>query len=75
MAAQHISAVLFQVLNDVGFTVPAQAVTYWNGEAMHTTDYEDLETTPAVVVQTTKTVAANASHLARLLKGDPYSSK
>jgi len=32
--AHHISAILFQALNDVGFTLPAHAVTYWNDEAM-----------------------------------------
>jgi multimeric flavodoxin WrbA len=35
--AHKISADLFQALNDVGYTIPAQGVTYWNGEAMHTT--------------------------------------
>ena len=40
--AHHISAVLFQALNDVGFTIPAGGVTYWNGEAMQGTDYNDL---------------------------------
>jgi multimeric flavodoxin WrbA len=70
--AHHISAVLFQTLNDVGFTIPAGGVTYWNGEAMHRTDYKDLSSTPEEVESTTKTLAANAAHLARLLKGDPY---
>jgi hypothetical protein len=27
--AHHISATLFQGLNDVGFSLAAQAVTYW----------------------------------------------
>jgi multimeric flavodoxin WrbA len=70
--AHHISAVLFQALNDVGFTLPAGAVTYWNGEAMHTTDYRDLDETPDQTASTTKTLAANAAHLARLLKGAAY---
>lgn len=70
--AHHISSQLFQALDDVGFTIPAQGVTYWNGEAMHGTDYKDLEKTPEVTAGTTRTVAANAAHLARLLKGAPY---
>jgi multimeric flavodoxin WrbA len=70
--AHHISAVLFQALNDVGFTLPAGAVTYWNGEAMHTTDYQDLDETPEQTASTTTTLAANAAHLARLLKGAAY---
>jgi multimeric flavodoxin WrbA len=70
--AHHISAVLFQTLNDVGFTIPAAGVTYWNGEAMHTTDYQDLETTPEKTASATKTLAANAAHLAKVLKADGY---
>ncbi len=70
--AHHISAVLFQALNDVGFTLPAGAVTYWNGEAMHTTDYKDLDEAPEQTASTTKTLAANAAHLARLLRGAAY---
>ena len=63
---------LFQTLNDVGFTIPAGGVTYWNGEAMHTTDYQDLDATPEKTQSTTATLAANAAHLARLLKGTAY---
>ena len=70
--AHHISAVLFQGLNDVGFTIPAQGVTYWNGEAMHSTDFKDLGETPDATAATTATAAANAAHLARLLRGRNY---
>jgi multimeric flavodoxin WrbA len=70
--AHHISAVCFQALNDVGFTIPAGGVTYWNGEAMHGTDYKDLPETPDTVTSTTKTLAANAAHLAALLAEKPY---
>jgi len=70
--AHHISAVLFQALNDVGFSLPAGAVTYWNGEAMHTTDYKDLESPSEKTASTTRTMAANAAHLARLLSGNAY---
>jgi multimeric flavodoxin WrbA len=71
--AHHISADAFQALVDVGFTIPAQGVTYWNGEAMQGVDYLELEQTPEPVAQATKTLAGNAAHLARLLKADPYS--
>ena len=67
--AHHVSAEVFQSLSDVGFTIPAQAVTYWVGEAMQATDYQDLRTTPEKTAQATRTLAANAAHLARLLKG------
>ena len=70
--AHHISALLYQALNDVGFTLAAQAVTYWNGEAMHTTDYKDLSSTPEETASATATAAANAAHLAKLLKDAPY---
>ena len=70
--AHHISAVLFQSLNDVGFTIPAGGVTYWNGEAMHTKDYKDLGSAPEATAGTTRTLAANAAHLARLLQQDAY---
>jgi len=65
--------VLFQCLNDVGFSLPAQAVTYWNDEAMgEARDYKDLPKTPDAVASTTATVAANALHLAQLPRATPY---
>ena len=70
--AHHIIAVLFQALNDVGFTVPAQGSVYWNGEAMHTTDYKDLEQTPEKVTASITTSLTNAMHLATLLRGSAY---
>ncbi|BDZ46876.1 flavodoxin family protein [Naasia aerilata] len=70
--AHQISAELFQALNDVGFTIPAQGVTYWNGEAMGSVDYKDLEETPEQVDSTTKSVAKFAAHLARTLRIAPY---
>lgn len=70
--AHKITADLFQAFNDVGFTIPAGGSVYWNGEAMHRTDYIDLKETPEKVAQTTKTLAANAVHLARTLKRTPY---
>ncbi|PRY39526.1 flavodoxin family protein [Umezawaea tangerina] len=70
--AHKISADLYQCLNDVGFTIPAGGVTYWNGEAMQGKDYKDLDETPEATAGTTKTLAANAAHLARLLKAEQY---
>lgn len=70
--AHHISSQVFQALNDVGFSIPAQAATYWNGEAMHAVDYKDLDETPEVTAGTNAVVAANAAHLARLLKSASY---
>jgi multimeric flavodoxin WrbA len=70
--AHHITAVLFQGLNDVGFTVPAGGGVYWNGEAMSGTDYKDLEDTPEAVTSVLRTMSNNAAHLARLLKQSQY---
>jgi multimeric flavodoxin WrbA len=70
--AHKIVADLFQALDDVGFTVPAQGGTYWNGEAMQGTDYLDLEETPKSVASTNATVVRNAVHLATLLRDHQY---
>jgi multimeric flavodoxin WrbA len=70
--AHKITADAFQALNDVGYTVPAQGVTYWNGEAMQAVDYNDLAETPEKTAATNKTVAANAAHLATLLSAANY---
>lgn len=70
--AHKITADLYQALNDTGLTIPAQGGTYWNGEAMHTTDYNDLDEAPEATIQTLQTAAANAVHLARLLADSPY---
>lgn len=70
--AHHVCAEVFQGLGDVGFTVPAQAATYWVGEAMQAVDYQDLEATPEKTAGTTQVLARNATHLAGLLKASPY---
>ena len=70
--AHKITADLHQALNDVGFTVPAQGGTYWNGAAMEKTDYKDLAVTPDPVLQANATLVRNAVHLARVLREQPY---
>lgn len=70
--AHHVSAELFQALNDVGFSLAPNAVAYWVGEAMQATDFRDLEEVPETVTSTVKMVARNTVHLARLLKETPY---
>ncbi|WP_460774567.1 flavodoxin family protein [Microbacterium sp. GXF7504] len=70
--AHKITADLFQALNDVGYTVPAQGGTYWNGEAMQGVDYQDLDETPEAVASATATLARNAAALAALLRDHPY---
>jgi multimeric flavodoxin WrbA len=70
--AHHCHAEVYQALNDVGFTIPAGAGTYWVGEAMGSTDYKDLKKPYDKTIQTTKMLAANAAHLAGLLKSSRY---
>ena len=70
--AHHVTAELAQALNDVGWTIPAAAACYWDGEAMNKVDFKDLPEPPEKTVRTAAAVAANAAHLARLLGGDPY---
>jgi multimeric flavodoxin WrbA len=70
--AHHVSAELFQALDDVGFTLPASGMTYWVGEAMGRKDYKELWKTPKVVAEATALAAANAVHLANLLLDKPY---
>jgi len=70
--AHKVSADLFQALDDIGFTIPAGGVTYWVGEAMHGTDFKDLDEVPEQVADATKQLASNAAHLARMLRENPY---
>ncbi|ANY20904.1 NADPH-dependent FMN reductase [Tsuneonella dongtanensis] len=70
--AHWASSQIFQSLNDTGWTIPAVAACYWVGEAMGSVDFVDLEHRPRKVSETAKMVAANAAHLAKLLKGSPY---
>lgn len=72
--AHHIAAILFQSLNDIGYTIPAQGSVYWNGEAMQTVDYKDLDETPEKVASATATAARNAAHLAAQLKERAFPS-
>ena len=72
--AHHVAAELYQALNDVGFTLPANAVTYWVGEAMGSTDYKDLSRERESVTSATAAAARNAAHLARLLRESGYPS-
>ena len=70
--AHHICADVFQALDDVGFTIPAQGCTYWNGEAMGSVDYIDLDHRAESTDAATATAAANAAHLAGLLAASAY---
>lgn len=70
--AHHVSAELYQALNDVGFTLAANAVTYWVGEAMQATDYKDKQPRPEKTANATNLAVRNAVHLAGQLRAAPY---
>lgn len=70
--AHACHAACFQALNDVGFTIPANAGVYWVGEAMQGTNYVDLEEVPDPVKSALTMTASNAAHLARLLKRSEF---
>ena len=70
--AHHVSAEVYQGLNDTGFSLAPNAVTYWVGRAMQGTDYQDLDETPEETASATAMAARNAVHLARQLKSSPY---
>jgi hypothetical protein len=55
-----------------GYSVPAQGSTYWNGAAMESTDYNDLDEVPEAVASATAAAARNAAHLARALQSASY---
>lgn len=68
----HVTAELYQGLADEGFTIPANAVTYWVGRAMQKIDYNDLDETPEETARTTKMMVRNVVHLARWLRSNNY---
>jgi multimeric flavodoxin WrbA len=70
--AHHCHAEVFQALNDVGFTIPANCGAYWVGEAMGSVNYIDLPEVPEKIRSTLDMMASNAAHLARLLKADRF---
>ncbi len=70
--AHHVIAECLQGLNDTGFSVAPNGGTYWVGEAMQGTDYNDLDETPEKTASATEALATNTAHLARLLKKDQY---
>jgi hypothetical protein len=73
--AHKVFADCAQGLNDVGYSFAAQANTYWNGEAMQSTNYDDLDEVPEPVAKTTASAARNAAHLAGLLKTAQFPSQ
>ena len=69
--AHHVASELYQGLADVGFTIPANGMTYWVGTAMQGVDYKDGIRSEKVD-GATKLAAKNAAHLAGLLAAQGY---
>ena len=70
--AHHVSAEMFQALNDVGFSLAANAMTYWVGEAMQAVDYKDIDPPPEKTANATAMMVRNAVHLATQLRRAGY---
>jgi multimeric flavodoxin WrbA len=70
--AHHVSAEVFQALNDLGFTIPANAVAYWVGEAMGSKNFVDFTETPDAVQKMISMLARNTAHLANTLRQSQY---
>jgi len=70
--AHHVSAELFQAMNDVGFTLAANAVSYWVGEAMGNKNFVDFKKPPETVTTMVSMLARNTVYLATLLKNKQY---
>lgn len=59
--AHHYHAETFQALNDVGFTIPANAGAYWVGVAMGAVNYVDLPGVLDKVGTSLDVLASNAA--------------
>lgn len=70
--AHHVGAEIYQALNDLGFSLAANAMTYWVGEARTPGEYRKLDPVPSSTVDATGLMVRNAIHLATLLKRDGY---
>jgi multimeric flavodoxin WrbA len=70
--AHHVVAECLQALNDTGFSIAANAGTYWVGQAMQSIDYKDLHPSPEETTSATRSAVANSVHLARLLQDAGY---
>lgn len=70
--AHNVSADVYQALDDVGFTIPANAIAYWVGEVMGSTNFVALEKGPDVATAAVDMLVRNPVHLATLLQGDQF---
>jgi multimeric flavodoxin WrbA len=69
--AHHVIAELAQAVNDIGYTVPAQAWTYWNKGPGPGPSYLETDEGHEWSARTARTAAANLIAVARALAGHP----
>ncbi|WP_441245586.1 flavodoxin family protein [Kitasatospora sp. McL0602] len=70
--AHHVISEICGGLVDIGYTVPAQAWTYWHLGPGPGPDYLDAEKGHAWAHTTGRTMAANLHHVASALTGRPW---
>lgn len=69
----HVAAIGYQVLSDMGCTIPPSATLSWHGQTGGAEgDYKDLPEIPEQVQSTTRSVAANLLACATALQATPY---
>ncbi len=73
--AHQCGALVYQALNDLGFSLAPNAMTYWVGPARTGGEYRELAPVPESTRDATRLMVRNAVHLARLLRQAPYPPK
>lgn len=73
--AHYVGSAVYQALNDLGFSLAANAMTYWVGPARTGSEYRELNPVPESTKDATRMMVRNAVHLARLLKSAAYPAK
>lgn len=69
----HVAGIAYQVLSDMGCTIPASALLSWHGQTGGAEgDYKDLDEVPDSVAGVLPTVASNLLGCARALQATPY---
>jgi multimeric flavodoxin WrbA len=69
--AHHIVAVVAQALIDIGFTIPAQAWTYWNMGPGPGPDYTETDHGHEWSAMTGRNAARNMNAVAKALRANP----
>lgn len=70
--AHHCHAEIYQALNDVGFTIPACAGTYWVRACYGINGLQGFTQPNKETAQATRLLAANATRFAASLKARAY---